>query len=125
MTATPTAIPIQPSAGKHFNVYLDTTFGALGTTLIALEDLSLDFAFTNIYSPYFPLNRANVGFAAHVDTKPSAILKMLLQADPVGMAPIAYLQAGQTVFCHVNGQALVIDNNQTLTFDGRGKTGNF
>ena len=125
MTATPTAIAIQPSAGKHFNVYLDTTFAAIGTTLIALEDLSLDFAFTNIYSPYFPLNRANLGFAAHVDTKPSAILKMLLQADPVGMAPLAYLQAGQTVFCQVNGQGLVIDNNQTLTFGGGVTSGNF
>ncbi len=32
MTATPTAVALQPSAGKHFNFYLDSTSAGLGTT---------------------------------------------------------------------------------------------
>lgn len=115
MTSSPTAIAIQPSAGKHFNVYLDTTFANIGTTLIATEDMAVDFAFSNIYLPFFPLNRANLGFTAHVDSKPTALLKLLLQADPTGMAPLTYLENGQTVFIQINGQGVIIDNSWTVT----------
>ena len=125
MTSSPTAIAIQPSAGKHFNVYLDTTFANIGTTLIATEDMSVDFAFSNVYAPFFPINRANLGFTAHVDTKPTALLKLLLQADPTGMALLTYLEAGQTVFVQVNGQGNIIDNLQTVTIGGGATGGTF
>src|SRR6266516_5722730 len=52
MTSSPTAVALQPSAGKHFNFYLDPTFGALGTTQLT-DVLDVDFNFGNIYGPYF------------------------------------------------------------------------
>jgi hypothetical protein len=124
MTSSPTAVALQPSAGKHFNVYLDPTFGALGTTQLT-DALTSDFAFAGLYNPFFSLNRANLGFSAHVDGKPTTTFKLLLPANAVGMAPLAYLQAGSTNFMDIKAQGLVIDNNQTLTFGGGVTSGNF
>ncbi len=123
MTATPTAVALQPSAGKHFNFYLDSTSAGLGTTQL-LKVLNVDFSFANIYGMFFPMNRANLGFTAHVDLNPTATIKLLLEADAIGMTPLTYLQAGTTMFLRVAGQGLVIDNNQTVTL-GTQSSGTF
>src|SRR5258708_1477045 len=124
MTATPTAVALQPSACKHVNFYLDPTFGALGTTQL-LKVLNVDFAFTGLYGMFFPLNRANLGWQAHVDLNPGCIIKLLLEADATGMTPLTNLQAGTTQFLDIKGQGLVIDNNQTVTIGGGATSGNF
>ncbi len=123
MTATPTAVALQPSAGKHFNLYLDSTSAGLGTTQL-LKVLNVDFAFGNLYGMFFPMNRANLGFASHVDLDPTCAMKLLMEADAVGMTPLSYLQAGTTMFLRVAGQGLVIDNNQTVTL-GTQSSGTF
>src|SRR6266568_5494114 len=124
MTATPTAVALQPSAGKHFNVYLDPTFGALGTTQLT-DALTIDFAFTGLYGMFFSLNRANLGWSAHVDLNPGCTIKLLLPADATGMTQLTYLQQGTTQFLDIKGQGLVIDNNQTVTIGGGATSGNF
>ncbi len=121
MTSTPTTVAIQPSAGKHFNIYLDPTSAALGTTQL-LKVLDVDYAFTGLYGMFFPLNRANLGWQAHVDLNPGCTIKLLLEADAIGMTPLTNLQAGSTQFLRVQGQGAIIDNIQTLTFGG-GVTG--
>jgi hypothetical protein len=124
MTSTPTAVVIQPSAGKHFNVYLDATSAALGTTQV-LKVLNVDYAFTGLYGMFFPLNRANLGFASHVDLNPGCVIKLLLEADAFGMTPLTYLQAGTTQFLRVQGQGAIIDNLQTVTIAGGATGGTF
>src|SRR6266705_3417003 len=121
MTSTPTTVAIQPSAGKHFNIYLDPTSAALGRAQL-LKVLDVDYAFTGLYGMFFPLNRANLGFTGHVDLNPGCTIKMLLEADAIGMTPLTNLQAGSTQFLRVQGQGAIIDNIQTLTFGG-GVTG--
>jgi hypothetical protein len=124
MTATPTAVALQPSAGKHFNIYLDPTFGALGTTQL-LKVLNIDYAFTGLYGMFFPLNRANIGWAAHVDLNPGCIIKLLLEADATGMTPLTYLQAGTTMFLDVKGVGPIVDNLQIVTIGGGATGGTF
>src|SRR6266704_4860863 len=124
MTSTPTAVALQPSAGKHFNVYLDPTFGALGTTQLT-DALTIDFAFTGLYGMFFSLNRANLGWSAHVDLNPGCTIKLLLPADATGMTQLTYLQQGTTQFLDIKGQGLVIDNNQTVTIGGGATSGSF
>jgi hypothetical protein len=124
MTGGPTAVALAPSAGKHFNVYLDSTSAGLGTTLL-LRVLNIDYVFTNVYGMFFALNRANLGFTAHVDLKPSCIIKLILEADAVGDAQLVALQSGATQFLRIQGQGLIIDNLQTVTIAGGATAGTF
>ncbi len=124
MTSTPTAVALAPSAGKHFNYYMDPTSAALGTTQL-LKVLNVDFAFTGLYGMFFPLNRANLGWSAHVDLNPGCIIKVLMEADATGMTPLTNLQAGSTQFMRVQGQGAIIDNLQTVTIAGGATGGTF
>ncbi len=121
MTGGPTAIALAPVAGKHFNYYLDTTSAGLGTTQL-LKVVDVDYGFTGLYGPFYPFNRANLGWAAHVDLNPGCTFKLTMEADSVGMGILSNMQTGSTLFLRAQAQGLIIDNLQTLTFGG-GVTG--
>src|SRR6185312_3929108 len=124
MTSSPTAVALAPSAGKHFNFYLDPTSAALGTTQL-LRCLNVDYSFGNIYGIFFAFNRSTLGFTSHVDLRPKTTIKLLLEADATGEAQLAALQAGATQFLRVQGQGLIIDNLQTVTIGGGATGGTF
>lgn len=123
MTASPTPIPLLPITGQEFNVYLDPTGANLGMTQL-LEFLQVDFSMGNIYGPFWPLNRANASYAAHIDLKPATIVKIMTEADAVGMALLTSMRAGSTQFLRVQGQGGVIDNSWTVAL-GSPSAGNF
>lgn len=103
LTSSPTAVTIAPVVGKFVNVYLDPTSGAIGTTQLT-GCYSVDYEFSNLYQPFYPLNRANASFTGHVDLKPKATLKLKLEADATGLGTMqtTYLQPGATVYIRVN-----------------------
>lgn len=107
MTSSPTTIAIAPIVGKHLNIYLDSTSAGLGTTQLN-KVLSVDYTFDSVYNPFFPLNRANLGWTSHVDTAPTCTIKLLMEADSAGMAPLSYLEAGTTYYLRVNAQGAQI-----------------
>src|SRR5438552_12174920 len=74
---------------------------------------------------FFPLNRANLGWAAHVDLNPGCMIKVLSEADATGMTPLTNLQAGSTQFMRILGQGAIIDNLQTVTIGGGATGGTF
>jgi hypothetical protein len=100
LTASPTDVAIAQAVEKQFNVYLDTTSAGLGTTQL-LRVLSVDYSFGGIYGPFFALNRSTVGFGGHVDMSPKTSIKILMEADSAGMAPLSYLQQGTTYYLRV------------------------
>lgn len=106
LTSSPTAIALAPVVGKHVNIYLDSTSGALGTTQL-LKVLQADFMMDGIYGPFWPINRANAGFTSHVDLKPKTILKLKLEADATGMGLLTNLQVGSTMFLRVQALGTV------------------
>lgn len=114
MTSSPTAVAIAPVVAKNVNVYLDPTSAALGTTQLT-RVLSVDFNMTGVYGPLWVLNRATVGWTAHVDLVPQPVFKIKVEADQNGMAMLTYLQTGTTYWIRVNAQGAVIDNLQTVS----------
>lgn len=107
LTTNPTTIAIAPIVGKQINVYLDPTSAALGTTQLN-KVLAIDYTFDSVYNPFFPLNRANLGWTAHVDMPPTCTIKLLMEADTAGMAPLSYLENGTTYFLRVSAQGAQI-----------------
>ncbi len=107
LTSSPTAVALSPVAAKHVNIYLDSTSSGLGTTQLT-RVLSIDYNMDSIYGPLMTLNRANLGYAAHVDMAPKATVKLKVEADANGMALLGYLQAGTTYFLQVDAQGAQI-----------------
>src|SRR5258708_26213367 len=124
MTGSPTTVALAPMAGKHLNFYLDPTSAALGTTQLA-RVFNVDYAFSGIYGPSFPFNRATIGWTTTVDLNPGCIIKLLMAADSQGMAQLQALQTGATQFLRVQAQGLIIDNLQTVTIGGGATGGTF
>jgi hypothetical protein len=113
LTSSPTPVVLAPVLGKQINIYLDTTSANLGVTQL-LKVLQFDYSFDGVYGPFWPINRANVGYTAHVDLKPKTTCKLKLEADSVGMGLLTNLQVGSTQYLRVNCTGQVIDNNQTV-----------
>lgn len=101
MTNSPTAVALAPVVSKHVNVYLDTTSGGLGTTQLT-RVLSVDYLMTNVYGPFYPLDRSQTSWTAHVDLLPKCTIKLKVEADANGMAMLPYLQSGTTYFLRVD-----------------------
>lgn len=116
LTASPTAVPLAPIPGKDWNVYLDSTSGALGTTLLA-NCMQVQFSFGGAYGQFYPINRANLGFTNHVDLAPTCTIKIILLADSVGTGMLSHLEDGSTWYLRVQAQG-----NQIASDGGGGST---
>jgi hypothetical protein len=101
LTASPTDVALAQAVEKQFDVYLDPTSGALGTTQL-LRVLSIDYSFGGIYGPFFALNRSTTGHGGHVDLGPKTSIKILMEADSAGMAPLSYLRQGTIYYLRVD-----------------------
>jgi hypothetical protein len=69
----------------------------------------------NIYGSFWPLNRTNISFPAHVDLAPATTMKLKVEADAAGMALLSSLQVGTTQYMRVMAQGQIIDNLQTVS----------
>ena len=103
-----TTVPIAPVVSKHVNVYLDSTFGGLGTTQL-LKVLSVDFLSDMSYDLFYPLNRSQPSFTSQVDVAPKTSIKLKVEADSFGMALLGYLRAGTLYYLRVDCVGNVID----------------
>jgi len=113
MTASPTAVALQPMTGQQTNIYLDPTSANLGMTQLT-KFISVEFDYDNLYGPFWPLNRSQSSFASHVDLKPNCYVKIMAEADATGMALLNNMRVGSTQYLRVNVTGPVVDNNQTV-----------
>lgn len=100
LTAAPTTLPTVPMLPAQVNVYLDTTSAALGTTKL-LRALQVGWTLSDKYGPLWTLNSAVTGYAARIETEPTAEGHLMLEADAVGMGMLATLRAGVTRFLRI------------------------
>lgn len=109
LTASPTAVDLQPVVGKQVNLYIDPTSAALGTTQIT-RGFDVEFLYDSAFGSFWPLNRTNTSFTGHVDTAPKTTFKFTVEADSTGMGQLANLQAGSTIYVRVDAQGNIIES---------------
>lgn len=100
MTASPTLLPQVPLLPADVAVFLDSTFGALGTTRLT-GVLSAEVAIGDRFSPLWTVNDALTSYAAAIETEPSATVKLKQNADADAMGLLSVMQAGSTRFLRV------------------------
>lgn len=101
-------IPLVPLMASGFDVYIDPTFAALGTTKLG-RLFDGHFVLNNRFGPIWTVDSSQASWAAHVELPPTVTFVMIVEADANGMAYLNTLRNGQTVFCRIRNLS------QTLT----------
>jgi hypothetical protein len=106
MTATPTTLPQQPVLPGEWNIYIDDTFGAIGTTKW-LRAFSLDVNMSGLYSAIWPINTALTSYATTVENNdPTITMDLRVEADATGMGLLTSLRAGATKYIRAKAVSL-------------------
>lgn len=91
MTAGATALPLVPIIGSSWDVFLDSTFGALGTTKLG-RIFSVNFNFNNKQNPLWVLDSAQASWVTHVEAPVTLTAAVVVEADVTGMAFLSALR---------------------------------
>ena len=108
MTANPAEVPAVPFVPGKFDLFIDSTAGALGTTKM-LRAFSIEFSVSDRYSPVWSVNSALSSFAAHVETRPAGTLKLRLEADAQGRSLLDVMRNGTKRFIRLLGTGPIIE----------------
>lgn len=100
LTASPTAVELVPCLAASFDVFVDPTFGALGTTKLGrLWDGH--FQVGNRFGPFWPIDSSLTSFGGVVELVPTLGFTAMVEANAAGMSYLDTLRAGTTVFCRI------------------------
>lgn len=118
LTATPTALPLVPVFPTQVTVFLENSFAALSGATALSRVVSAEWSMSDRYSPSYFLD-GNTSFGVHVETEPTAQMKLKMEADAAGMGLLTAMRAGSTRFMRILGSGGVIgSDNYTLQVDG-------
>jgi hypothetical protein len=98
--AAPNQLPIMPILGNQLDVFIDSSFGSIGTTYLE-RDFSLEIAITGRYGPIWPMRTSNPSYATTVELVPKTVVKLVMEADSAGKVPLGYMRAGTTFYCRL------------------------
>jgi hypothetical protein len=112
VTSIPT-VPIQPT---QLDVYLDPTFGALGTTKL-LRVLSGEFAVSGRYDSLFVIDSTKPSYVAVLEKDPGSTFKLKVEADAAGMALLNSFRTGATSFIRLKATGPRIYQGATTPAD--------
>jgi len=115
MTASPTAIPIQPILPTDLDVYLDATSASIGTTKLT-RALSGEISISDRFGPLWAINSTVDGFAAHVEQAPKTQLKLMVEADATGMGLLAAMRNGDKRYIRLKAVGPLIASTYYYTF---------
>jgi hypothetical protein len=108
MTASPTAVVLDPVLPRLFDVYLDSTAAGLGTTKL-LRNFTAKINLGNLVGTIWPLNSAFTSFTTHVETVPNATVQIFVEHDAAGAAFLDLLRSGATNFLRFKAVGDVIE----------------
>lgn len=107
MTGSPAEIEEAPILPTHLNVYVDTTFGSIGTTKLT-RDFTATWRCNDVASTVWPLNSANASYVADVETVPTVQMELTAEADTAGMGFLTQARAGSTKFIRLEAISTVL-----------------
>lgn len=110
-----TSVELVPIIPTQVTVYLDNTFGALGTTKLT-RAISADFSLGSRFGPVWVLDAANPSFVNHIETEPDLTCDILVQADAQGMGQLNKLRDGSTQFLRIEAIGATIGGAIKYTF---------
>src|ERR1044072_4911098 len=84
LTATPTGVPLVPMFPKEFDVYIDPTSGALGTTKLT-RCLAWEIGIRNRFGPLWVVDSSKASWLKHIEQPIDMSVKLTLEADAEGM----------------------------------------
>jgi hypothetical protein len=115
MTATPTAVEQLPMTGAQFDLYLDPTSSAIGTTHLT-DPLKFEYKASDYYDGYWPINRSNASYTSLLDKEKKHEVTLTLQANSTGIAVKGtYLEVGARAYIRVKGTGPTIDGTNSIT----------
>lgn len=107
LTGSPTTIEEAPVLPTHINVYVNDTFGAIGTTKLT-RDFTAVWSCQDVQAPVWPLNSNNASFAADVDLPHLVTARLTAEADTAGMAFLTTVRAGSTKYIRIEAKSTVL-----------------
>ncbi len=115
MTASPTAIALQPVLPTQIDVTADALVANIGVTKL-LRVLSIDFENNSRADAVWAIDSAQTSFAATVETEPKSTFKMKMEADAAGMAYLTTLRASSSMFIRVKATGPMIATPYTYVW---------
>jgi hypothetical protein len=107
LTTSPTTFPQIPILATEFDLYIDATRGALGTTKLT-RGFSAVWNYTGRFQQIWPINSTLTSFGAHIEGDPAATLDLTMAADSVGMSYLTNFRAGSTVYARLKSTSAQI-----------------
>lgn len=107
LTATPTVLPQVPVLNTLFDVYVDATRGALGTTKMT-RAFNAVFSLGNRFGQIWPMNSTLTSYGAHIEALPTATLTLTLAADATGMAYLTDFRDGDSLYVQIKNTSAVV-----------------
>lgn len=98
-------VPILPA---QVCVYLDPTFGAIGTTKLT-RAFAVSLGLSGLFGPFWTLDCEQPSFGGHVPLKPDAVATLQMGNDAQGRALVTPMRAGTTQYLRIEATGPQID----------------
>jgi hypothetical protein len=111
LSSTLTDIPLEPIAGDHFEVWIDTTSGGLGGTKLT-NVLEGEVNLSDLYKQVFTVDGSEVSYRDHVENPDGkGEIKLKMVADSVAMAYLTTLRAGDKLYIRIKATGPALDGS--------------
>jgi hypothetical protein len=115
ITPGPTTIEEAPILPTHLNVYVNDTFGAIGTTKLT-RDFNAVWRCNDVVGQVWPLNSANASFASDVELAPTVQMELTAEADSAGMGFLTAARAGSVKYIRLEAMSTVLAGAATAFY---------
>ena len=107
LTASPTALPNKPILPSTVDVFVDSSWGALGTTKLT-ADFVANWSVTNRWGQIWPINSAKTSWDDVTETEPTVRLELTVENNAAGQAFITAMRTSATKYVRVKATSVEV-----------------